>query len=512
LPEISVHHHSVSRKNEGSPDMSWPDIMQRVLPPIGGVLPHITSPFGEVEGRPPGSTKPHRAVDFNYLGGQTGINLKHPALRSPVAGVVTEAGGDKYGTITIRDANGYSHSILHTHSQHVTVGDPVAEGQLIGTMGNTGTKQQHVHYQLRDPGGEIVNPTAFWDRQGSVDPNPSPPAHVQEYQQYLQGLGVNAGNGFGNAPGAAGVPTAPLVPPNGVRPSDRSDSFGARFGNWASSPVAISPPPPSDRPESLDNRFGNWGSVPAGGLGDADSPLLRPPEKYRRSTAPDGSRPVDLAQPLAPTNVSGPDFGSRPADELYAARERAARLLAGAGRYIENALIPSAQAVSPSGPMSSSPMTGANGYQPPIRRLVGQIVDDPRASAFNTGAPATPSPSNGFLPSDRGDLFGGRFGSRASTGAGDSPQATPDSAPYSEMFLHYLNQLTPGQSQAPASSSNINAPTPYQPVSPIFAPPDYSPATANGSVENWIASLAGVDPDDPTQFPVPPIFSPLYRR
>lgn len=71
--------------------MSWPDIMQRVLPSIGGVLPHITSPFGEVKGRPLGSTKPHRDVDFNYFGGQTGINLKHPELHSPVAGVVTKA-------------------------------------------------------------------------------------------------------------------------------------------------------------------------------------------------------------------------------------------------------------------------------------------------------------------------------------------------------------------------------------------------------------------------------------
>jgi hypothetical protein len=34
---------------------------------------------------------------------------------------------------------------------------------------------------------------------------------------------------------------------------------------------------------------------------------------------------------------------------------------------------------------------------------------------------------------------------------------------------------------------------------------------ASGSIGQWIRSLAGVDPQDPTQF-VPPIFSPLYRR
>ena len=30
--------------------MSWEDIMRRVLPPIGGVSPHITSRYGEEEG------------------------------------------------------------------------------------------------------------------------------------------------------------------------------------------------------------------------------------------------------------------------------------------------------------------------------------------------------------------------------------------------------------------------------------------------------------------------------
>ena len=66
-------------------------------------------------------------------------------LRSPVAGIVINAAQGNVGRIAIRDANGFSHQILHTHSQHVTVGDPVAAGQFIGTLGNTGTKDQHVH-------------------------------------------------------------------------------------------------------------------------------------------------------------------------------------------------------------------------------------------------------------------------------------------------------------------------------------------------------------------------------
>jgi murein DD-endopeptidase MepM/ murein hydrolase activator NlpD len=202
--------------------MSWQDIMQRMLPPIRGVLPHITSPYGASEGRPLGSSNPHRGVDFNYFGRQSGINLTHPALRSPVTGIVTKAGQDKYGTVTIRDANGFSHTILHTDSQHVTVGDPVASGQLIGTMGNTGAVQQHVHYQLKDPAGNLINPSAFWDQQGPVEPIPNPPAYLQEYQKYLQSLGRNASNGFGKAPNMASAPTVPFVQQD-VLSSDRQD-------------------------------------------------------------------------------------------------------------------------------------------------------------------------------------------------------------------------------------------------------------------------------------------------
>ena len=136
--------------------MSWKGIMQRVLPPIGGVSPEITSPYGAVKGRTPPSSILHGGVDFNYSVGPTGINLTHPALRSPVSGIVTTKPGEgTFGRIAIRDKNGFSHEILHTHTQFLTAGDPVAAGQLIGTMGNTGTEQQHVHYQLKDPAGNI---------------------------------------------------------------------------------------------------------------------------------------------------------------------------------------------------------------------------------------------------------------------------------------------------------------------------------------------------------------------
>lgn len=78
--------------------MSWEDMMRRILPPIDGASPHVTSRYGERFNRPIGSSNPHGGIDFNYeVGGQRGINLKHPDLRSPVDGVVENAGRAQAG-------------------------------------------------------------------------------------------------------------------------------------------------------------------------------------------------------------------------------------------------------------------------------------------------------------------------------------------------------------------------------------------------------------------------------
>jgi hypothetical protein len=104
--------------------MTWEDIMRRVLPPIGGVVPHVADAgaygAGAEQGRKPPSSIPHRGVDFNYIGGKHArLNRSNPELRSPVAGIVTNAGEGSVGRIAIRDANGFSHEILHTQTRLV---------------------------------------------------------------------------------------------------------------------------------------------------------------------------------------------------------------------------------------------------------------------------------------------------------------------------------------------------------------------------------------------------------
>lgn len=132
--------------------MRFKDVLDLMLPPMNGVRAHITIPgdfgAGEAQGRHWPSSIPHTGVDMNYLGGQSGINLRHPDVHSPVSGTVREAGAGTTKRISIEDANGISHQILHTKDQLVAVGQKVFAGEKIGTMGNSGTKDHHVHYQV----------------------------------------------------------------------------------------------------------------------------------------------------------------------------------------------------------------------------------------------------------------------------------------------------------------------------------------------------------------------------
>jgi murein DD-endopeptidase MepM/ murein hydrolase activator NlpD len=327
--------------------MSWNDIMRRVLPPIKTkkpdgtyriLEPNITSHYGETYNRPKDSSNPHGGVDFNYFGGQTSpFNLSHQGLRSPVTGIVTNAGEGSVGRIAIRDANGFTHEILHTHAQHVSIGDPVVAGQLIGTMGNTGAKQQHVHYQLKDRDGNVINPSAYWDQQGPIDPNPAPPAHLDDYERYLgtpsAAMGndaLNAGVGderslrrFQSQPTKAAVPYL-----------DQTNAARQHFANVpAPVPAVPSPANPNDAdgpadpwtdanlPRSFNGRFGPGSSGPL----QPARPLLRDPKNGQRSEAPDMPPSTSVA-----FDIPGSHFG---------------RLLTNTAHFVPDDMPPSTQAM-----------------------------------------------------------------------------------------------------------------------------------------------------------------------
>lgn len=320
--------------------MSWNDIMRRVLPPVWDenrkayIPPNITSPYGATD-RPKGSSNPHGGVDFNYFGGRDSrFNKSNPAIRSPVSGVIENAGQGDYGTITIRDANGFLHQILHTHSRHVAVGDPVVAGQLIGTMGNMGVKapgveygDPHVHYQLKDPAGARVNPTEFWDQQGPIDSNPAPPAYLDDYQRYLATPGAAIGAPSANGPNAGQLYGSQAVGPaaattaarkkmrvlSGKYNPPRPDLGGYDANAPATVPNQI---PPSDQPPSFEERFGNWVSSPAGTapLGPYQ-PVAPPPQPARPPGIVAGQPKPDI--PLPPWAFGLPDPRERPDDPAW---------------------------------------------------------------------------------------------------------------------------------------------------------------------------------------------------
>lgn len=166
---------------QASGEIGFDAAMRRVLPPQAGVKPHVTSPFHAERG-----AVDHQGVDFNYVGGQNGVNLRHPTVHAPSSGTVIFVGGE-YGTVKIRDAQGNVHEILHMQTQSVHKGDVVQAGDPIGTMGGRGPNganqyAQHVHYQLRDPQNRIVDPVAFWNdprhrelgARSSAPPAPAP--------------------------------------------------------------------------------------------------------------------------------------------------------------------------------------------------------------------------------------------------------------------------------------------------------------------------------------------------
>jgi hypothetical protein len=245
-------------------------------------------------------------VDFNYKGGRYAkLNLSNPALRSPVSGIVTNAGEGDYGTIAIRDANGYSHEILHTHTRHVAVGDAVAAGQLIGTMGNTGVEKRkvekganHVHYQLKDPSGQTIDPSAYWDRQGPVDPNPTPPTYLDEQQQYLRDRDAMVNNTFGIVPHAGPIygpqpvdqaqalvaPPPLAVDPNKVRVLSSTIAGRPFPPGFNANAAAVMPndDPAAESPPSFADRFGNWTSSDGATAPLAPYQPLSPPPQVQR--------------------------------------------------------------------------------------------------------------------------------------------------------------------------------------------------------------------------------------
>jgi hypothetical protein len=163
-----------------------------------------------------------------------------------------------------------SHELLHTHRQFVSIGDRVVAGQMVGTMGNMGAREEyvekgdhHLHYQLIDAAGRRLNPQAYWDQREA--PAPNSPAYDPEHQRYLQDADL-----------------VPATRPEDVRVLRRmavGKSDRSTFNSSDGVSVPFTPPDASFPPlpqSDFERRFGSWPTSSGGVLAGSNQALLRP--------------------------------------------------------------------------------------------------------------------------------------------------------------------------------------------------------------------------------------------
>ncbi|WJQ80981.1 peptidoglycan DD-metalloendopeptidase family protein [Brevibacillus brevis] len=129
----------------------------------------VTSPYG-----------PRKSPITERQEFHTGIDLVKPAygnIQAFIAGTVVYANMGQTGTgvggfgntVIIKDRDNYLHLYAHLTDYCVSVGQLVAQGQVIGRQGNTGKSTgQHLHYEVRKNGpsfgfGNHVHPVKYVD-------------------------------------------------------------------------------------------------------------------------------------------------------------------------------------------------------------------------------------------------------------------------------------------------------------------------------------------------------------
>ena len=116
----------------------------------------------------------HRGIDVS---GEPGS-----PVRAPAAGLVSFAGSlaSNGRTLTIRTEDGWAVTLTHLGSIVVSVGDGVAEGETVGTVGEAASGEQaHVQLGIRradDPRGYVDPLTLLPPRQGEPAPLAAPVA------------------------------------------------------------------------------------------------------------------------------------------------------------------------------------------------------------------------------------------------------------------------------------------------------------------------------------------------
>lgn len=124
---------------------------------VGFVSP-VSGHVGDIVGGcDPGSRPTHEGVDINQNGG----TAVYAAAGGYVSTAINSNATTGYGTqIVITHPDGYTTRYAHMVYGSLTVGQgsPVAQGQRIGTVGDTGGSQgAHMHFEIKRNGANITN-------------------------------------------------------------------------------------------------------------------------------------------------------------------------------------------------------------------------------------------------------------------------------------------------------------------------------------------------------------------
>ncbi|PPH47007.1 hypothetical protein C5D09_06405 [Rathayibacter sp. AY1C9] len=161
---------------------------------IHGARGRITTHFHEDIGR--GFL--HRGIDLGH-GDGTPDDL---AVYAPATGIVVAAGRDgTYGNrLIINHGNGWTSLLAHLAAYTVRPGSQVHRGDLIATMGNTGTVFVHLHQELREHGQWVDPELHLHPEQDEIDMlSPEDRTLQTELRDELRGFSqrIDAAGGIG---------------------------------------------------------------------------------------------------------------------------------------------------------------------------------------------------------------------------------------------------------------------------------------------------------------------------
>lgn len=127
-------------------------------------------PDGRLTGKwnEPRGQRLHKGIDIAPpKPGQTGV-----MVYAGIEGKVVSVGG-RYGTVTIKTSDGYTVQYLHFEKFEVEKDEWVTPDTILGEMGGRGPNGPsefpvHVHIQVKDQNGELIDPAAYFCGRGSA--------------------------------------------------------------------------------------------------------------------------------------------------------------------------------------------------------------------------------------------------------------------------------------------------------------------------------------------------------